>query len=244
MNNTLVKLAERIAKRWAQLPDVEAVDVRAGIAREFWDTIEIVDYWGPGIEYDDRQTGIHVDLVFYNVAWMDAQIARVVHRHEALLGYTPCFWHTVRISHLLFDHSGWFIGLQRQAMVEYPEALINAIITANHPVLRQIASSYLRQLSKAASRNDLVSLNHRSAALLASYFDILFAINRMPHPGEKRLTDLVEAHCAKRPETMRTDITRLLEASVMPGDAIVGATNQLLDGLDELLNREGLLPSA
>jgi hypothetical protein len=29
-----------------------------------------------------------------------------------------------------------------------------------------------------------VSLNHRTAALLASYFDVLFALNRVHHPGD------------------------------------------------------------
>ena len=271
MNDALHELAQRIAMRWAELPDVEAVaiagsqatgvagdqsdidvyiythcdivaSVRAGVAREFSDAVEIVDYWGAGIEYDDARTGIHVDLVFFNVDWMEAQIERVLDLHQASLGYTTCFWHTARISLPLFDRSGWFARLQERAKIDYPEALAQAIIMLNHPVLRQITSSYLRQLAKAAARGDLVSLNHRTAAMLASYFDILYAINRLPHPGEKRLLDDAEARCFKRPATMRADIARFLSAGATPGDPVVSAANQLLDGLDDVLRREGLLP--
>src|SRR5258705_11487213 len=108
---------------------------------------------------------------------MQDQLDRVLVRHQASMGYTTCFWHTIRMSQVLFDRSHWFARLQQQAAQPYPEPLVKAIIAANYPVLRQIAPSYVHQIEKAASRGDLVSLNHRTAALLASYFDILFAIN-------------------------------------------------------------------
>ena len=52
------------------------------------------------------------------------------------------------------------------------------------------------------ARGDLVSLNYRVAALLASTFDILFALNRLPHPGEKRLLAFATQHCPLRPAGM------------------------------------------
>src|SRR5687768_556490 len=85
-----LQVAERVAVRFARLPDVEAVtiggsqasgassefsdndiyvyshteiprEVRTAIGAEFSDYVEVIDYWGPGNEWDDRETGVHVD---------------------------------------------------------------------------------------------------------------------------------------------------------------------------------------
>lgn len=45
--------------------------------------------------------------------------------------------------------------------------------------------SYDRQIKKAQERGDIVSVNHRITAFLESYFDVIFALNRQTHPGEK-----------------------------------------------------------
>lgn len=94
----------------------------------------------------------------------------------------------------------------------FPEPLRRAIIAKNHPVLRQVIPSYRHQIAKAIRWQDLVSLNHRVAALLTSYFKGLFALNRLPHPGEKWLLKLAVERCAKLPPRMVAQVEGLLRA--------------------------------
>ena len=141
-------------------------------------------YWGPGDEWYDAATGIEVDVVYFEAGWMREQIRRVIDDHQASLGYSTCLWHTGRQAHGLYDPRGWLQALQRDCQAAYPEALRRNIITLNQPVLRTVIPSYFNQIAKAVQRRDWVSVNHRLAALLTSYFDILFAFNRVLHPGE------------------------------------------------------------
>ena len=74
-------------------------------------------------------------------------------------------------------------------------------------------ASYYEQIQKAIQRNDVVSVNHRIAAFLASYFDCLFAINQMLHPGEKRLVSYVKMNCKIIPEKFEDNINKLLTSN-------------------------------
>jgi predicted nucleotidyltransferase len=273
MTESVLALAEKIAQRFSLLPDVEAVvvggsqatgaagqasdidiyvfphseipvEVRTAITAEFSDQVEVIDFWGPGNEWDDRETGIHIDCMFFTVSFIEDQIDRVLRRYEPWLGYSTAFWHTVRVARILFDRHGWFDRLQKKALQEYPETLVQAIIAHNYPALRQIHPSYRRQLEKAAARDDTVSLNHRMAGLLASYFDIIFAVNRMPHPGEKRQLDFAEQFCQKLPANFRENVNRALHATVQHDEPVTQAVDRLIDALDDLLAREGLLEIA
>ena len=58
-------------------------------------------------------------------------------------------------------------------------------------------ASYYEQIKKALMRNDIVSVNHRITAFLASYFDIIFATNKLLHPGEKRLIKYAQDNCKR-----------------------------------------------
>ena len=138
------QLAERVAERYCQLPQVEAVviggslatgnaspesdidlygyltadigaDERLALAREFAVDAKMNDFWGPGNEWIDPQTKIQVDMMFWTTEWIEDQIERVLARHEAWVGYSTCFWHTVRHSRILFDRNGWFKTLQTRS---------------------------------------------------------------------------------------------------------------------------------
>lgn len=50
------------------------------------------------------------------------------------------------------------------------------------------------------------------AAFMESYFDVLFALNRRTHPGEKRLDKLAERDCAILPKDFRKYIDTLFDS--------------------------------
>jgi hypothetical protein len=198
-----------------------------------------LQFWDLGDEWCDAETGIEVDVIYWDTAWIEDQLDRLLVRHQASLGYTTSFWHTIRSSQSLYDKNGWFHALQDRANAPYPEELRRAIIALNHPVLRRVIPSYRHQIEKAVRRSDLVSLNHRVAALLASYFDILFALNYLPHPGEKHLLKKAAESCAKIPDEMVNQVESVLQAAASADPGILVKIDLLIDGLDQRLHDEG-----
>ncbi|MDQ2655133.1 MAG: nucleotidyltransferase domain-containing protein [Chloroflexota bacterium] len=224
-------------------PQPPLIPLRAEIAARFARVSEVGStVWEPGDEWLDAQTERHIDVIYRTPAWIEDQLARVLVRHEASVGYSTCFWHNVLHSLPMVDPAGWYARLQDGARQPYPAALQRAIIAKNHPILRRALSSYLRQIERAVARDDAVSVQHRVTALLASYFDILFAVNELPHPGEKRQLHFALERCHKLPPDMAAALTSLLSTPAAPATpVIVDRANALLDGLDVLLAAEGLL---
>lgn len=199
-------------------------------------------YWGPGDGWFDAESGIEVDIVYFDADWMTSQIQRVMREHQASLGYTTSFARTVHQSHIVFDRHGWFGELQAETQQVYPEVLRRNIIEFNHPVLRDVIPAYFHQLEKAVQRKDWVSVNHRVAALLASYFDIVFALNRVLHPGEKRLVTYALRECALLPVDMASDVESILTTSPATDSSFLVRIGTLLDRLDQLLKQHGFAP--
>ncbi len=158
--------------------------------------------------------------MYRSPGWIEQELDRVLVRHQASLGYSTCFWYNVLHSEALFDPRGWYGALQERARCSYPRELQRAILAKNLPVLRKNRSSYRAQIALALERGDPVSCNHRVAALLASFFDIWFALERRPHPGEKRLLGAL-------PDEWATLVRRVLA----PED-LLAAIDTLLDRLD------------
>lgn len=196
-------------------------------------------FWGPDDEWIDLDSGIEVDLIYFDATWMERQIDQVLSQHRASLGYTTCLWHTMRHHQSIHDPTRWLYELQHRCRQGYPEPLRQNIIALNHPVLRKVIPSYATQLHKAVERNDLVSVNHRIAGFVASYFDILFALNRVPHPGEKRLVQCAKEICVRLPFNWEDDLSQLLMNSTTKPQLMLADVARLADRLDELLIAEG-----
>ncbi len=261
-------LAQRLAEGLSACADVEAVALGGSLAAGGADGASDVDLYvygdappplearaalagdalgleldnrafEPGDEWIDPGTGIAVDLMYRTPGWIESELARVLDRHEARLGFTTCLWANVRTSRPLLDRTGWFAALQARAQVPYPEPLREAIVRKNLAVMAQNQSSFLRQLERAAARRDAVAVNHRLAAFLACAFDVLFAVNRVPHPGEKRLAAAARLRCKLVPPAFHDDVARLL---VGAADGVVAeAADAVAEGLLGLARDEGLV---
>ena len=108
---------------------------------------------------------------------------------NASVGYSTCFWNNVINSIIVYDKDNKFEDLQEKYNVPYPKKLKENIIKKNYPILNERFSSYYNQIDKAIKRNDIVNMHNRVSAFLDSYFDIIFAINEFPHPGEKKINE-------------------------------------------------------
>ena len=93
-------------------------------------------------------------------------------------------------------------------------------------------ASYYEQIKKGINRADLVSINHRIAAFLASYFDIIFAKNELLHPGEKRLIQYAKNNCKFLPEKFEENITKLL---TQPNKETISLLDDMVSNLKQIL---------
>lgn len=194
-------------------------------------------FWDVGDEWFDAATGIEVDVMYWDTRWAESTLDRVLVQHQGSVGYSTAHWRTFRDSQVLFDRCGWYARLQERARQPYPEALRKDIIDKNYALLRQVIPAYIHQVEKAVRRGDWNSVNHRVAAFLASYFDIVFAANRALHPGEKRLLDFAERLCPSLPEHMPEQVMGVLRAAGSLDGEVVMKLNQITDSLDQWLEQ-------
>ena len=99
--------------------------------------------------------------------------------------------------------------------------------------------SYLAQMKAAIARDDLINLNHRVAVWIASYSDILFAVNRRYHPGEKRLLVYMQG-LPDLPEGAVEDVPRLCALAGSLSSLIIEQVSGMLSRLDRWLLKKGL----
>src|ERR1039457_169897 len=68
------------------------IQARRAIAGDFADRVEIDNrFWEPGDEWIDRASGRSIDIMYRSPAWIQAQLARVLERHEASIGVFNLF---------------------------------------------------------------------------------------------------------------------------------------------------------
>ena len=117
-----------------------------------------------------------------------------------------------------------------------PDAGLVVIKGAGHfSFLKDVMYSYYDQIESAVARKDYVSINHRTAAFLASYFDTLFAVNRVMNPGEKRLVEFAKKNCKRLPENFERDVNNLASGSI---ETKLDTASSLVENLRKIIDRD------
>ncbi len=157
------------------------------------------------------KNGVDIDILYRNIESFAQTLRFVVEEHNAYNGYTTCMWHNLLNCQILYDKHGKLGNLQKKYRIPYPEELRANVIHKNMRLLTGNLPSYDTQIKKAVARNDLVSINHRTAAFLESYFDIIFALNRLTHPGEKRIVSYLKEKAKILPVDFEENLKKLFQ---------------------------------
>ena len=189
-----------------------SLEVRERLVKDISSKYEVGgEYFGPGDEYYVDDLECQLDIMYWNVNWFEDVVNNVWFKHYPSNGYTTCFLYTLNNFNIFYDKTGWLKSLQEKINTPYPKELKQNIIERNVKLMKEKPfASYYEQIQKAVQRNDIVSVNHRIAAFLASYFDVIFALNEMLHPGEKRLINYVKTNCKIVPKNFEDNINKLL----------------------------------
>ncbi|WP_314084104.1 DUF4037 domain-containing protein [uncultured Gemella sp.] len=178
---------------------------------------------------------IDIDIIYRNINDFENNIENVVEKHQASNGYTTCFWHNLKNSKVLYDPHKEFHNLQERFEVPFPEELKENIISKNFRLLTGNLPSYDKQIIKVFDRGDFVSVNHRIAAFIESYFDIIFAINELTHPGEKRMILYAKEHSKILPKDFEENMNELLNSMGSTLEHVENNLKNIIKNLEDII---------
>lgn len=184
--------------------------LRRNIAEEFADNPEIDNhYFETGDTFRLKNSNKPIDIMYRSLGFIENNIRNVWEEHQASMGYTTCFIDNLNKTQILYDKNGWLEKMKKKVATPYPEELAQNIIKKNFTFLKDALFSYRDQIATAIERKDFVSINHRSAAFLASYFDVIFARNKILNPGEKKLISFALNNCKILPKNFELDVKNI-----------------------------------
>ncbi len=178
--------------------------------------------------------GTDIDILYRNIGDFSQTVRSVAEEHTAYNGYTTCMWHNLLHSRILYDKNGELESLQNKYRIPYPEELRANIIRKNMRLLTGNLPSYDMQIKKAFDRGDMVSVIHRTAAFLESYFDIIFAMNRLTHPGEKRMVQYAKEQAEILPAGFEENLDRLFQSMFTDQEKAVQTIGKMTAELKKL----------
>ena len=80
-----------------------------------------------------------------------------------------------------------------------------------------------------------MSVNHRISAFIESYFDIIFAINELTHPGEKRMISYAKEYAKILPRDFEENMNELLNSIGSTLENVKNNLKTIIENLKEIM---------
>ncbi len=223
---------QKIIEELSMLPEVEAITLGGSRSTNYFDDYSdydvyvylnkeldkdvrknILQKYCSYMEIDNRYFELEDDCVLKNKVSIELIYRNVQEFNNISLkpqmGFSTCYLFNICHSKIEFDRNNFYQRLKDKHLV-YNKEFKSEIIKLNLSMLSGVTASYDMQIIKAVKRKDKTSINHRIAAYLASYFDIIFAMNNLYHPGEKRMVEHAIEKCKYLPNNFKSNIDKLL----------------------------------
>jgi len=203
--------------------------------------VQYMEYSNSFWELEDDgilNNGIDIELIYRSVDDIDKMLENVLVKGNVSNGYTTCFVDNLMKSKVIFDKTGCIADLRNKYTPLLNEDLYKKIIVNNFPLLLDKMPSMFYQVEKAIKRNDNISINHRVTAFIEIYFDILFALNKTTHPGEKRLLEIALL-LDKKPNKMKEDLNDLFNMMFRKNEHVLQILESMVINLHQILLSEG-----
>jgi hypothetical protein len=147
-----------------------------------------------GLEDHLAVAGRPLDLIYRHWGGVRDEVERAYDPGLLSPGFTTAVLYSVACDRPLYDPSGELGAARARLHRTFPEATRAVLLRHDSPLL----GFHLQLLRQAQGRDDLLFAQHLRAKLQMLFFDVLFALNRLYHPGEKRLLEHAR-RCPIRP---------------------------------------------
>ena len=215
--------------------DIISEDVRKNILSKYCSYMELGNHFW---EYEDNcilKNGIDIDLIYRNLDEHIKEIANVVEKYKVSNGYSTCMWNNLITCKIVYDRNEKLADAKSRFNMKYPSELKKNIIDRNMRLLHNSMPSYDHQILKAIKRKDKVNLGNRVTAFMDSYFDVIFALNEVTHPGEKRLVQKCKEQCEILPNNFERNIEKLFEDLYVNPNMIEADISEIIKELERII---------
>ena len=228
---------EKLFKEFSNLSQVEAIGLggsRATGRNDEKSDYDVYVYLSDSVDEDVRKGILEKYCKYMEIGNSFWELEDDVVDCVSWNGYTTCMWHNLITSKIVYDKTGKLNEMQKKYKVPYPEKLKENIILNNMKLLSGMLPSFDTQIAKAENRKDFVSVNHRVTEFLASYFDIIFALNEMTHPGGKRMQSICSKECKILPKNFDKNLNSLFNG--MFQERISPVINEMVEEIKKIAN--------
>jgi hypothetical protein len=135
-----------------------------------------------------------IELIYLDLDQLSTQAHQAYSQGLISEGYTTALLYILARGQVLHDATGKVTALRAQLQTAYPEPT-RARLLREHPELLRF---YLELLRISQQRDDLLYVQQMRYSIQMIFFNLLFALNRLYHPGGKRLL-VHTANCALKP---------------------------------------------